>query len=128
MTYKDRYETVLRAMPGTVKEMAAIIGASEISVERWARTLRNMGWAHVREWQRPAGSGRNAPVIYPGPGDNAPMPEAITAAQALFNYRQRLRHDRERYERVRAKENARKAIAKVVKSGRKASPFDALGL
>lgn len=127
MTYRDRYEMVLRAMPGTVDQIAAITGASRHSVERWARTLRRMGWAHVPEWERREGPGRTAPVIYGGPGENVPQP-AISAQQALFNYRQRLRRDRDRYDRVRAAEKARKMVDKIIKSGRKASPFDALGV
>lgn len=127
MTYRDRYEAILRAMPGTVDQIAAITGASRHSVERWARTLRQMGWAHVPEWERREGPGRTAPIIHAGPGTNVPQP-AITAQQALANYRQRLRRDQDRYDRVRAVENSRKAIAKIVKSGRKASPFDALGV
>jgi len=127
MTYRDRYEMVLRAMPGTIHDIARQTGATVHSVDRWTQKLRKMGWAHVPEWTRLKGSGRMAPVIYGGPGESLPSQlEPITAEQSLYNYRQKLRRDRERYERVRAKENARKAIAKIVKSGRKASPFDAL--
>ena len=128
MTYRDRYEATLRAMPGTVRDIAAQLGASVHSVDRWTQTLRKMGWAHVPEYERPKGSGRTAPILHAGPGENVPMPITVTVAQAIHNYRQKLRRDQERYERVRAKENARKRIAKIVKTGRKASPFDALGL
>lgn len=128
MTYPNRYEMVLRAMPGTAKEIAERLHISQFSIDRWTLLLREMGWAHVGGWQHCTGPGKMRPIIHAGPGKDAPRPPAITAEQALFNHRQRLRRDRERYAKHVAKEKARKMVAKIVKSGRKASPFDALGV
>lgn len=127
MTYRDRYEMVLRAMPGTAKEISEKLGISQFSIDRWTLLLRQMGWAYVGGWQHCIGPGKMRPVIHGGPGKDVPKPPGITAEQAMFNHRQRLRRDRERYAKKLAKERARKMVAKIVRSGRKASPFDALG-
>ena len=128
MTYRDRYEAALRAMPGTAKDIAERLGTTQFSVDRWTWVLRRLGWAHVGGWERCEGPGQMRPILHAGQGVNAPKPKAIPYAESLAAHRQRLKRDKDRYALKCAKEKAHKAIAKIVKSGRKASPFDALGV
>ena len=124
MTYPDRYEAALRAMPATAKEIAERLGVLQYSVDTWTAKLRKMGWAHVGDWKQCEGSGHIRPVIYGGPGKDVPKPPAISEAVRL--QRERVR-DRQRYARKVAKKRADAVLASM-QTSRRASPFAALGI
>ena len=106
MTYRDRYEAAMRAMPATAKEIAERIHATQYSVDRWTAELRRIGWVHVGGWQPCTGSGSIRPVLFAGQGEDAPKPPPASEAQR--RERERIR-SRKRYARKVAR--ARDSVA-----------------
>lgn len=125
MTYRDPTERMLRAMPGTMNELAARTGVSKSSVKRWCSILRAMGWAHVPRWRRADGPGGIQPVLHPGPGRSVPCPPALPDAHYQAKCRAGAKKDG-RHEFQLAKRRARDHARAVRQSGRKATPFDTL--
>lgn len=128
MTYRDRYDMMLRAMPGTLNEIAYRTGVPKSTVKKWTMDLRNMGWAHVSRWKRSDGPGRMQPVIKAGPGRNVPCTlPVLTKTECQRNCRIKImKADPDRHDVHLARRRARWSAAKIVASGRKATPFDAL--
>ncbi len=127
VTYRDRTDMMLRAMPGTVMEIMARTGVAKTTAKRWIGELRACGWVHVPKWQRPEAQGKIAPVFHAGPGKEAPCPPARTMRQYVDKCRAKARKDG-RQDFIAAKGRAAKAAARVIKRGVKATPFDAIML
>ena len=125
MTYRDHTERLLRAMPGTLSEIAARTGMSKSTVKRWCSAMRTMGWVHVPRWRRPDGPGKTQPVLHPGPGRNAPCPPALPASHYQAKCRAGAKKDG-RHEFQLAKRRALTHARKVQQRGVKATPFDTL--
>lgn len=127
MTYRDRWEMMLRAMPGTLNEIAARTGIPKTTVKKWTSTLRAIGWAHVPKWRRCDGPGKIQPVITGGPGRNVPCNlEALTPSECQRNSRARANeNDPFRHGQDLARRRARDNLKRIHKRG-KATPFDAL--
>ncbi len=125
VTYLDRTDMMLRAMPGTVTEVMERTGVAKTTAKRWIGELRACGWVHVPKWKRPEAQGKIAPVFHAGPGKDAPRPPTRTAKQYVDKCRTKARKDG-RQDFIAAKDRAAKAAARVIKRGVKASPFDVL--
>jgi hypothetical protein len=124
----DRTQIALAAMPGTLREMAAKIGAPKSTVQHWIEELRACGWAHVGGWKRSDGPGGIIPIIHAGPGRDAPCRlKPYTKAEVDARYKKR-RRKREDYPHIRAKTTARQRLERQLKKlqGRTPTPFDAL--
>jgi len=125
--HQDPMEQALRAMPGTLNEMAASIGVPKTTVSHWVQKLRRHGWAHVGKWQRSDGPGSIQPVYYPGRGKDAPKPDPYTGTEIARRYFKKMRQTGE-YQHWRAGVSAKQRLDRqlVKLRRRKPTPFDAL--
>jgi hypothetical protein len=123
--YGDRVELVLRAMPGTVDELALRCGTPRRTMEFWTLQLRRYGWAHVATWKEPTGAGRWHPVLSAGPGKNKPTPARKTPTERARKCWLRMKEDG-RYDRYLSRKRVVDKIKQIRQQGRKATPFDAL--
>lgn len=121
---QDWPETALRAMPGTMLELSRRTGAPKGTIKTWVLALRAAGWAHITAWDVP-GPGKQQPVITAGPGADKPRPPTLKPAERSKLFRDRARKDG-RYDIVLRRQSARRKAETIRKSGRKATPFDAL--
>lgn len=124
----DPFELALRAMPGTLADIAAQVGAHKSTVNYWVRRLRNCGWAHVGDWQRTDGPGGIVPVFHAGQGrDAACKLKPFTKAEITARYMKNMRATGE-YEFWRKGASAKQRVARMVQrnKGRPATPWDAL--
>lgn len=125
---RDTYlDMALRAMPGTVGEIAERMCVSKDAAKHWTTLLREVGWAHVSEWRRSEKRGGFQPVICAGQGVNVAChlttaPRKI-APSRLPGY---VKKPRDEGFPEAAARKARQLADSIVSSGRKACPFDAL--
>lgn len=120
----DWPEMVLRAMPGTMRELALRTDTPKGTLKNWVLALRKAGWAHVIAWENVT-PGKQRPVVQAGPGKDKPCPPTLTPAQQSKLFRDRARADG-RYELILRRQHAKRKAERIRKSGRKATPFDAL--
>jgi len=120
----DWPETLLRAMPGTIAEIAIRTNNPRGTVKNWLRKLRNAGWCYVIDWDT-VGPGKQRPVFRAGPGDDVPCPPTQTPAQISARFREKARAEGT-YELILKKSAALRRAETIRKSGKKATPFDAL--
>lgn len=125
---RDVYlDMALRAMPGTVGEIAERMCVSKDAATHWTAMLRAAGWAHVSEWRRSEKRGGFQPVIAAGQGVNVAC-NLTTAPRKIAPYRLPgyVKRPREEGFSEAAAIRALQLADSIVSSGRRASPFDAL--
>ena len=124
----DPMEIALRAMPGTLKEIAASTGVPKSTVQTWLRKLKDCGWTHIGKWKRDDDHGLPVPVMYGGQGRNAICRlKPLTQTELTRRYKNRLR-ERGEFERWQAGHTAKRRVKRMLTrlKGRPPTPFDAL--
>lgn len=138
----DRYEArtdcradeIMECLPATMSEVHAKLGGGFTTIWQYMTRMHAMGWVHIAAWVHTNGNGRDNSVrrvrmaLYgAGPGRDAPEPPRITTAEMARAWRERKRNGEPLFdELVNARRRARYHADKIVESGRKATPFDAL--
>lgn len=74
---------------GTVAYMVSRVDYNEQNVNRYLKQLRAAGLCHIGRWHRTAG--RPAAVWVRGPGEDEPMPAALSGAEYSRKHRKRVK-------------------------------------
>jgi len=121
----DWTDVLMAAMPATLNELAMRSGRPKGTVKHWMEKLRAARWVHVGDWKRSPGPGKKQPVFKAGQGRDRLEPPNITRKDSVDRSRAKAVKDG-RYDFQLAKQRAAKKAARVRKSGRTATPWDAL--
>ncbi len=113
---------IAASLPGTLSEIMAKSGMTEGTCKRWIRILREEGLSHITDWKRATGTrGGFRPVHAPGAGTDAANPlQPLTSAETCKRYRDKIKLDRDRNDRHKAKSLARQFARK---AGRRGDPL-----
>lgn len=124
---RDISELLMRAMPASVPDLAKQIDYySHRTIKRAIAELRQMGWIHVGSWKRSENGGGFQPVFRAGQGKDRPCAlEAIPNADSKRRSIEKARKEG-RWDFMLAARRTRTKVKKTIRSGRKATPFDAL--